>query len=103
MSATAKVAAQYAVENNDNSSNAILSLVTTVYSYATTAADVRIWTSLPKNFQIARLPIPTDRLITIEPPGGESFPVEIPACKNALVYVRIPQKQTKQVIDLIAY
>jgi hypothetical protein len=103
MSATAKVVAQYALSKNDSSSPKIVSLLATVYSYATTAADVRIWTTLPKNFQVARLPMPPDRLITIEPPGGESFPVEIPACKNAFVYVRIPQKQTRQVVDLITY
>ena len=103
ISATAKVVAQYALRKKDNSSPQIVSLLATIYSYATTAADVRIWTTLPKNFQVARLPIPPDRLITIEPPGGESFPVEIPACKNAFVYVRIPQKQTRQVLDLITY
>lgn len=103
ISATAKVVAQYALRKKDNSSPQIVSFLAAVYSYATTAADVRIWTTLPKNFQVARLPIPPDRLITIEPPGGESFPVEIPACKNAFVYVRIPQKQTKQVLDLITF
>ena len=104
ISATAKVVAQYAVSKNEkDSSPKIISLLTTVYSMATTAADVRIWTTLPKNFQVARLPVPSDRLITIEPPGGESFPVEIPACKNAFVYVRMPRKQTGQVLDLITY
>jgi len=103
MSATAKVIAQYALNKDDDSSPKIVSLLATVYSYATTAADVRIWTTLPKNFQVARFHIPPDRLITIAPPGGESFPVEIPACKNAFVYVRIPQKQKKQVLDLITY
>ena len=103
ISATAKVVAQYALGKKDSSSPKIVSLLAAVYSYATTAADVRIWTTLPKNFQVARLPMPADRLITIEPPGGESFPVKIPACKNAFVYVRIPRKQTRQVIDLITY
>jgi hypothetical protein len=103
ISATAKVVAQYALDKNDNSSSNIASLLAAVYSYATTAADVRIWTTLPKNFQVARLPMPADRLITIEAPGGESFPVEIPPCKNAFVYVRMPKKQTRQVLDLITY
>jgi hypothetical protein len=103
ISATSKAVAQYALDKNDNSSPKIVSLLATVYTMATTAADVRIWTTLPKNFQVARLPIPADRKIIIEPPGGGSFPVEIPACRNALVYVRIPLKQSKQVIDLITY
>jgi hypothetical protein len=103
ISATAKVVAQYALDKKDDSSPRIVSLLAAVYSYATTAADVRIWTTLPKNFQVSRLPIPTDRMITIAPADGESFQVEIPACKNALVYVRIPQKQSGQIVDLITY
>jgi hypothetical protein len=103
ISATAKAVAQYALDKNDNSSPKIVSLLAAVYSFATTAADVRIWTTLPKNFQITRLPIPPDRIITIEPPGGESFRVEIPPCRNALVYVRISHKQSRQVLDLIKY
>jgi hypothetical protein len=103
ISATAKVVAQYALDKNDNSSSNIASLFAAVYSYATTAADVRIWTTLPKNFQVARFPMPADRLITIKAPGGESFPVEMPPCKNAFIYVRMPKKQTKQVLDLITY
>jgi len=103
ISATAKAVAQYVLDKNDNSSPKIASLLAAAYSYATTAADVRIWTTLPKNFQVARLPIPPDRHITVEPPGGVSFTVKIPACRNAIVYVRIPQKQAKQVVDLITY
>jgi len=103
ISATAKAVAQYALDKNDNSSPKIVSLFAAVYSFATTAADVRIWTTLPKNFQVARLPIPPDRIITIEPPGVELFPVEIPPCRNAIVYVRIPHKQSRQVLDLIKY
>jgi hypothetical protein len=103
ISATAKVVAQYALDKNDNSSPKIVSLLAAAYSFATTAADVRIWTTLPKNFQVARLPIPPDRIITIEPPGCESFPVEIPTCRNVIVYVRIPYKQSRQVLDLIKY
>lgn len=103
MSATAKVVAQYALNKNEQSGTRIVSLLATVYSAATTAADVRIWTTLPKNFQVARLPIPPEGKLTIEPPDSEPFPVQIPACKNAFVYVRIPQKQAGRTIDLITY
>ncbi len=103
MSATAKAVAQYALQKQDDSSAKLASVFVAVYSYATTAADVRIWTMLPKNFQVARLPMPPDRLVTVEPPGGESLQVEIPACKNALVYVRIPFTQAKLAYDLITY
>ena len=103
ISATSKVVAQYALEKNSQSSGQALSFLAAVYTAATTAADVRIWTTLPKNFQVARLQIPENRLITIQPPGGESFQVEIPACNNSIVYVKIPFRQAKPVYDIMTY
>lgn len=103
ISTTAKAVAQYALDKQGDSKAKLMSFVVAAYSFATTAADVRIWTSLPKNFQVARLPIPADRSITIEPPGAGSFQVEIPACNNALVYVKIPFTNVKPVYDVITY
>ncbi len=103
ISATSKVVAQYALEKNSESSGQALSFLAAIYTAATTAADVRIWTTLPKNFQVARLPIPENRLITIKPPGGESFQIEIPACNNSIVYVKIPFRQARPVYDIMIY
>ena len=103
ISTTAKAVAQYALEKNNDSSSTLASFLVAAYSFATTAADVRIWTTLPKDFQVARLQIPENRLITINPPGGESFQIEIPACKNSLVYVKIPFRQAKPVYDIMTY
>jgi len=101
ISATAKAVAQYSLAEEDSSS--IASALMGIYTYATTDADVRIWTTLPKDFQVARLPMPSDRLVNIEPPGAELLQIEIPACRNALIYVRIPFKQAKAVYDVITY
>jgi hypothetical protein len=103
ISMTAKAVAQYALEKQDKSSSTLASFLVAAYSYATTAADVRIWTTLPKDFQVARFPMPVDGLIMIEPPGGESFQIKIPPCKNSLVYVKIPFRQAKPVYDLLTY
>lgn len=103
ISATAKAVAQYALEDQDSSSASLASTLVAIYTFATTAADVRIWTTLPKDFQVARLPIPSDRLLTIEPSGGEKFKIEIPPCKNAIVYIRIPFNSAKHVCDVIKY
>ena len=103
ISATSKVVAQYALSKQGNGKTQLASLLVAAYSFATTAADVRIWTTLPKDFQVARLDIPEDRTITISPPGGPSFKVEIPSCNNSLVYVKIPFRQAKPVYDIIAY
>jgi hypothetical protein len=103
ISTTSKAVAQYALEKQGESSSALASLLVAAYSFATTAADVRIWTTLPKDFQVARFPMPADRIITIEPPGAESFEIKIPACKNSLVYVKIPFRSAKPVYDLMTY
>ncbi|UCG49231.1 MAG: hypothetical protein JSU94_05495 [Phycisphaerales bacterium] len=104
ISAAGKAAAQYALQKqDDDKGGAILSIAMAVYSLATTAADVRIWTTLPKDFQVARLSIPADRLIKVGGPGGAPFEVKIPDCKNAIVYVRIPLRQGPQVYDVIRY
>ncbi len=103
ISATAKAVAQYVLEEEGSYEASIASILVSAYSFATTAADVRIWTTLPKDFQVARFQIPEDRTLTIEPPGGTPFEVKIPACKNAIIYVRIPFKEAIVVYDLITY
>jgi len=103
ISATAKAITQYVLEEEGSYEASIASILVSAYSFATTAADVRIWTTLPKDFQVARFQIPEDRALTIEPPGGTPFEVKIPACKNAIIYVRIPFKEAIVVYDLITY
>ena len=103
ISATIKAAAQYAMQNQNSSGGSMASIFMAVYSFATTAADVRIWTTLPKDFQVARFGIPEDRSIRIHPSGGTPFDVKISDCKNAIVYVRIPFAQAVPVYDLITY
>lgn len=103
ISATSKAVAQYALSKQGDSGANAVSFLVAAYSFATTAADVRIWTTLPKDFQAARLNIPENRLIKINPPGGQSFQIEIPPCNNALVYVKIPFRQAKPVYDIITF
>jgi hypothetical protein len=95
-SAVVKAAAQYVIEqqnNNDSFGKSLLSLAAAVYSYTATAADVRIWTTLPKDFQVARLQIPADRNITIfSPDGARLLDINIAPCSNAVVYIRMPFK-----------
>ena len=62
-SATVKAVAQYALEqNSDNSAAAILMMA---YTMATTSADLRIWTGLPKEFRAISMNMPADRKISL--------------------------------------
>jgi len=103
ISTTSKAVAQYALEKKGDSSTTLASFLVAAYSFATTAADVRIWTTLPKDFQVARFPMPADRQITINPSGGQSLQIEIPPCKNSLIYVKIPFRSAKPVYDIMIY
>lgn len=100
ISATAKAAAQYALEDNDASWAAI---AMAVYNFATTAADLRIWTALPKDFQVARCPMPKNHRLTIVPPGGIPFDIGIPQCTNAVVYIKIVRPGTQPAFDVMIF
>jgi hypothetical protein len=104
ISATAKAVAQYALEEqNSRSAASITSTLMAAYSFATTAADVRIWTALPKDFQIARFPKPKNGKLKITPPGSIPLDIDIPSCNNALIYVRIITNQTMPTYDVMAF
>ena len=103
ISATAKTVAQYALEKQNSSNSSIASIFMAAYSFATTAADVRIWTSLPKEFQVARFPKPKNGKLKVKPPGSVPVEINIPDCNNAIVYVRITTDQAEPIFEVIDF
>ena len=85
------------------SESSLASLFVAAYSYATTAADVRIWTSLPKEFQVARFPKPKDGKLKVKRPGSVLVDINIPDCNNAIVYVRITTDQAEPIFEVIDF
>ncbi|ABB22972.1 COG3014 family protein [Pelodictyon luteolum] len=57
---------------------------------ATTIADTRMWTALPKEFQIARVRVPKSGVLDIETAGGRVFSVTVPIDGSSMVYVKVP-------------
>jgi len=93
ISAGAKAAALYGIEaatNNDgNVVNALVRIAGTVYQAGANRADTRTWVTLPKQFQVCRLPTPTDHKLYIARAGtSESVEVDLPASPVNLVYVK---------------
>jgi hypothetical protein len=84
--------------NNDWRVQAItfvaVTVVGTAYRYAMNTADTRSWETLPKEFQIAQIPMPADRKVHVNLTGafgGPSFDVAVPAsCRSAVLYVSAP-------------
>jgi hypothetical protein len=101
ISTTAKVAAQYVLSSQDSTAATIGSIMIAAYSFATNAADVRIWTSLPKDFQITKFPKPQNKILKITPLNSETFDIELPQCNNVLIYVKITQRNAKPVYNII--
>ena len=98
--ATAKAAAQYAFEENKNS---IPAICMAFYSFATTAADVRIWTSLPKNFQAARLSRPADGQLILAAGNRPPTTVQLPDCTHAIVYVKMVSADAIPIVEIISF
>jgi hypothetical protein len=103
ISATAKAVAQYALAEEGSSASSIASIAVAAYSFASTAADVRVWTALPKDFHIARFQKPKNGKLKITPPGSIPLDIDIPNCNNAIVYIRIITNQAIPVYDVMAF
>jgi hypothetical protein len=72
-----------------------------LYQGATTAADIRIWTALPKEFQLAKIDTPSNGVLVLETSTGNAINVNVPKNNNSLVYVKIPTSSAKAVYDVI--
>ena len=89
LSAVLKTAVQYEATKEGGSLGNLLS---TAYTFLSTGADTRGWSSLPKNIQIARFPRPNDGHVDILTSGapGPLARVELPKSRYSIVYVKIP-------------
>jgi len=103
ISATAKAVAQYALEEQGSSAASFASIAVAIYSFASTAADVRIWTTLPKEFEVARFKKPKNGRLRITPSGSIPLDIEIPSCNNAVVYVRYTTSQAPPVYEVMTF
>ncbi len=101
-SAAVKTVAQYSLSRDQGDPAALLM---SIYSVLTTSADVRIWSTLPKNFQAARVEMPPDGRISVVPPGvpGSEIKINLPECKNALIYIIIPHRHAEPVHRVVAW
>ncbi|MFC1766348.1 COG3014 family protein [Planctomycetota bacterium] len=102
ISATAKALVQHAILKQNTSGNDFLGLVAAVYNVATTVADLRIWTSLPKDFQVARVPMPENGDVRLRWNKTKEVAVSIQPCQYALVYVKKVAAGQEPVVQVVA-
>ncbi len=83
--ASARTIAQAAAYNSNSKYSGLIGLTSTIFSIATTDAEVRSWATLPENISVLRMN--TGDLIT----GGfgDMLNTELPKSGNYLIYVRL--------------
>lgn len=85
----AAYAANSAAQNAGGDLGGLLTqLGTAVYQMAVNIADERTWSTLPKQFQVARIPTPANRTIDLITPAGMKTTVTIGAGDVNVVYVK---------------
>ena len=93
----ASYAGAWAVYRENELAGAAVLLGSMLYRAAFNTADTRNWELLPKEFQLAILPMPANRRITIAPDGNRTGAVtlDIPVeDHSAIVYVNAPLSGT---------
>lgn len=97
--AVAKAAMQYAAAEMDNG---FAQLGAIAYTLTTSSADLRSWHTLPKEVQIAKIPVKKGKKLEVYTDNdvilGET---EISEDGNYIVYVRIPSIMSKPAISII--
>lgn len=73
ISASMKAASNYEIAKND--AYGVMGLFKGIVDAMINIADTRTWTTLPKEFQVARIPTPSDRKLTLSTSGGT--PVDV--------------------------
>ncbi len=101
ISTIAKGAIQYEARRQGGLAGA---LAAGVYQAATTRADKRIWSALPKEVQVARIRPPANRKLTIKSPGlTEPLEVELPDSQFSIVYVKASAPGSLPVYQIAGY
>lgn len=97
-SAVAKTTIQVALKKEDN----LVGDLFAVYQAVSTRADARIWSSLPKEFQLAKVDMPTDGIIEVYV-GGSMHRINIGKADNAIVTIKVPTPRAKPAISIAKF
>jgi len=98
-SAVLKTYAQYEAKNQ----NGYLGLATAIFQSATTRADTRVWNTIPKDFQIAKIEMPKDRKLVLQA-GNQNIDVEVAKdAKNSIIHVKLPTVLSKPSVSVINF
>lgn len=108
LSTATKAAINYTIQesanNNGSGIAALVSVASAIYQVASTHADTRIWSTLPKEFQLARFKRPPNGNLNIYTPNQKLIKsVKIPDTQNTLIYVKIVTPNTLASVRVIPF
>ena len=100
LSATLKAYAQYQA---GKAGGQYASLAMGLFSAFTTHADIRAWSTLPKDFQVTKVDMPTNGELDIAY-GANHLTAKVDAnAKNAIVYIRIPTAMSVPSVSVVNF
>ncbi|WP_459617947.1 COG3014 family protein [Bordetella sp. 2513F-2] len=98
-----RATAKTVMQKQLNDSNPLLGSLAAVAQAISTQADLRGWSTLPNNFQLASVPYPASNRLTLGVPGHEDIVVDLPSEKRpVLVYVRAINPAMPPRVDVLA-
>src|SRR5690606_3747412 len=98
-----RATAKTVMQKQLNDSNPLLGSLAAVAQAISTQADLRGWSTLPNNFQLASVPYPQSNRLTLGVPGHEDIVVDLPSEKRpVLVYVRAINSAMPPRVDILA-
>jgi len=106
LSAATKAALSYSVSKNneDSTAGSLLQLASAIYTLASTHADTRIWSTLPKEFHLARFTRPNDGKVSIFTPNHVLIEeLNLPNSDNILIYVKIATPYALASVNVIPF
>jgi hypothetical protein len=94
--AAATWASSQAAYQQSGTAGAIVQIMGIVYQAASTAADLRCWSTMPKQVHLLRVPTPADgRLALVRPDGAPLASVEVDAGAPNVVLVTLPSARAQ--------
>ncbi len=108
LSTATKTAINYAIQeqtkNNNSGLAAFVSVASTIYQVASTQADTRSWTTLPKEFQLARFKRPKSGNISIRASNNLLIKnIKLPISQHTLIYVKIATTNAQASVKVIPF
>jgi hypothetical protein len=97
---TSSVLKALAQNELNKNSQPLVGLLGNIATAASTAADVRMWRSMPSRFMLARMSLNGDRAVTLEYQGG-SEAVQLPESGSAIIHIKQLDSTTKPSFEVM--